>query len=148
MIPQRTARCVHAAPDRPVSSTTAAPHSGRQTADLLEPVLHDDDVVAPVVVLDGQAVEARGSRPSRYYSWAELMQRVFAVDVLECPRRRSRPMRILAAIHPPTAQAILKSLGLPTRAPPISPARPPPDDWPLTEPTCSYQAERIDRPAA
>jgi hypothetical protein len=56
-------------------------------------------------------------------------------------------MRILAAIHPPTiAQAILKSLGLPTRAPPIAPARQRPvsPDWTLAEPSmalghcCNY----------
>jgi hypothetical protein len=47
-------------------------------------------------------------------------------------------MRILAAIHPPmTTQAILKSLGLPIRAPPIAPAGPGPvsPDWTLGEPS-------------
>jgi hypothetical protein len=42
-----------------------------------------------------------GPRP-RNYSWAELMHRVWAIDVLECPRCLGR-MRILAAIHPPDA---------------------------------------------
>jgi hypothetical protein len=43
-------------------------------------------------------------------------------------------MRILAAIHPPTtSRAILESLGLPTRAPPITPARPIASDWTLAE---------------
>ena len=46
-------------------------------------------------------IHSRDSRPSRYYSWAELMSRVFEVDVLQCPRCRAGPMRILAAIHPP-----------------------------------------------
>ena len=51
------------------------------------------------------------------------MRRVFAVDVLECPRCHG-PMRILAAIHPPdTAGAILECLGLPARSPPVAPAR-------------------------
>ncbi len=46
------------------------------------------------------------------------MRRVFEVDVLRCPRCNAGPMRILAAIHPPTTtEAILNSLGLPTRAP-------------------------------
>jgi len=49
-------------------------------------------------------------------------RRFFAVDVLKCPRCSASPMRILAAIHPPAAQAILKSTGLPTRAPPVAPA--------------------------
>ena len=48
------------------------------------------------------------------------MKRVFAVDVLECPRCQGR-MRILAAIHSPeTARKILDCLGLPTRAPPLA----------------------------
>jgi hypothetical protein len=96
------------------------------------------------------AVARRSLRPSRYYSWPELMRRVFEVDVLECPNCRARPMRILAAIHPPTTtRAILKSLGLPTRAPPITPARPVPHDGSLAEPHGNrYRAGHIDRPAA
>lgn len=85
------------------------------------------------VPVDG-ASESRASRPSRYYSWSELMRRVFAVDVLRCPRCQAGPMRILAAIHPPTAQAILKSMGLPTRAPPPVPAQTAHEDWTLAEP--------------
>ena len=60
---------------------------------------------------------------ARRLAWADLMRRVFALDVLECPGCGGR-MRILAAIHPPeAAQAILACLGLPERAPPIAPAR-------------------------
>jgi hypothetical protein len=63
----------------------------------------------------------RRPRP-RNYTWAELMRRVFEIDVLECPACRGR-MRILAAIHPPEAtRAILECLGLPTRGPPVLPA--------------------------
>ena len=63
------------------------------------------------------------SRPRpRNYSWAELMRRVWAVDVLQCPRC-SGGMRIVAAIHPPAAiRVILDCLGLPSRAPPIAAA--------------------------
>ena len=71
-----------------------------------------------------EGAEVRGTdrcRP-RNYSWAELMRRVFEVDVLECPACHGR-MRILASIHPPeSTRAILECLGLPTRAPPLSPA--------------------------
>ena len=63
-------------------------------------------------------------RRARNYSWAQLMRRVFAVDVLECPDCHSR-MRILAAIHPPHAiRKILLCLGLPPRPPPVAPALP------------------------
>ncbi len=51
---------------------------------------------------------------------AKLMQRVFAIDVLECPRCGGK-MKILATIHPPEATAaILESRGLSPRAPPPS----------------------------
>jgi hypothetical protein len=66
--------------------------------------------------------EPRPDPRPRNYSWAELMRRVFEVDVLECPACHG-PMRVLAAIHPPEAtRAILECLGLPSRAPPVSPA--------------------------
>jgi hypothetical protein len=58
----------------------------------------------------------------RNYSWAELMKRVFGLDVLKCDRCGGR-MRILCAINPPDAiKKILDCLGLPSRPPPISPA--------------------------
>ena len=51
------------------------------------------------------------------------MRRVFAIDVLECPDCGAT-LRILAAIHPPSAtRAILECLELPTRPPPVAPAR-------------------------
>jgi hypothetical protein len=65
---------------------------------------------------------ASAASHGRNYTWAELMKRVWALDVLEGPRCRGR-MRILAAIHPPDAsQKILASLGLPSRGPPTAPA--------------------------
>jgi len=66
-------------------------------------------------------------RPRRL-PWAELMRRVFAVDVLKCPSCGG-PMRILAAIHDPdVVRAILESMGLPARAPPNHSRRPEPED--------------------
>ena len=62
-------------------------------------------------------------RRRRNYTWAELMKRVWAVDVLECPRCLGR-MRLVAAIHAEEAlHRMLECLGLPSRAPPVSPAR-------------------------
>jgi hypothetical protein len=69
----------------------------------------------------GKNRKKRGFQP-RNYSWASLMERVFELDVLACPRCGGR-MRILAAIDTPQAiHKILACLGLPTRAPPIAPA--------------------------
>jgi hypothetical protein len=74
----------------------------------------------PPAGLEERSIAPSSTRP-RNYSWAELMARVFEIDVLECPRCTARPMRILAAIHPPQAtRAILDCLGMPSRSPPIA----------------------------
>ena len=66
--------------------------------------------------------EEQNPRP-RNYKWSQLMARVFALDVLECPRCGAQ-MRILAAIEDPVvARKILDFLGLPSRPPPVAPAR-------------------------
>lgn len=63
-------------------------------------------------------------------SWAKLLKRVFDIDVKRCPHCGA-DMRIIAAILESSAiTKILKHLGLPTRAPPRSPAR----DLDLIEP--------------
>ena len=69
----------------------------------------------------------------RRVEWAELLRRVFAVDVLACPRCGGR-MRLLSVIHPPDAtRAILECLDLPPRAPPTRAPIPDPSevvpDW-------------------
>src|SRR2546422_1903286 len=69
-----------------------------------------------------EALQPGPCRHGRNYTWAELMKRVWELDVLECPRCRGR-MKIVAAIHSPNAiQKILNCLGLPSRAPPIAAA--------------------------
>ena len=58
----------------------------------------------------------------RNYTWAELMKRIFLVDVLQCEHCGGR-MKILAVIRPPTATVrFLECLGLPSGAPPLAPA--------------------------
>jgi hypothetical protein len=48
-----------------------------------------------------------------------MLQRVFEVDALRCPRCRST-MRLIAAIEDPAvAERILECLKLPARAPPL-----------------------------
>lgn len=71
---------------------------------------------------DGRSFKKTGRCHPRNYSWAELMKRVFELDLLEYPKCGGR-MRILCAINPPDAiKKILDCLGLPSRPPPISPA--------------------------
>lgn len=62
----------------------------------------------------------------RRLTWAALMQRVFGIDVLECPKCEGRA-RIIAFIEDPVViRRILTHLGLPTASPPLAPARGPP----------------------
>jgi hypothetical protein len=61
--------------------------------------------------------------PQRRVAWADLLQRVFEVDALACPKCGGR-MRVLSAITDPTVAArILRCLALPARAPPLATAR-------------------------
>ncbi len=62
----------------------------------------------------------------RRLSGAKLMARVFESDVLLCDRCGGRAKVIAAITQPKIIRAILESLGLSARAPPIAPARPTP----------------------
>ncbi len=56
-------------------------------------------------------------------SWAQLLKRVFAIDLTTCPQCGGA-LTILAAIEDPAVIIkILTHLGLPSRAPPRAPAR-------------------------
>jgi len=67
---------------------------------------------------------ARTVRPRRTrLPWAELLRRVFALDVLVCARCGG-PLTVVAYITEAAVVAkILAHLGLPTTPPPLSPAR-------------------------
>lgn len=67
------------------------------------------------------AAPAYSRRDSRRTPWAELLQRVFEVDALSCPKCGAR-MRVLSAItDPEVARRILDCLRMPSRAPPLVP---------------------------
>jgi acyl-CoA synthetase (AMP-forming)/AMP-acid ligase II len=73
---------------------------------------------------DSSKSNAKQGRQLKNYSWAQLMARVFELDVLSCPHCGGR-VRVLYAINSPAAiQKILACLKLPTRAPPIASAKP------------------------
>jgi hypothetical protein len=64
---------------------------------------------------------------SHYISWSDLLRKTFAIDTT-CPRRKS-PLRLIALIKTDdTIKKILSAMGLPTEAPKLWPARPPPSD--------------------
>ena len=73
--------------------------------------------VEPDSERDPRRVGSVGS--ARRMRWAALLQRVFEVDALRCPRCASR-MRLIAAIEDAAvAGRILECLRLPARAPPL-----------------------------
>ena len=68
------------------------------------------------------APQPEDRRRTKNYSWSELLKRVFDIDML-CPRC-SGPVRVIAAIEDPaTVQEILDHLLLPSKPPPVKPAR-------------------------
>jgi hypothetical protein len=56
-------------------------------------------------------------------SWARLLKRVFDIDIEHCPNCAGA-LKIIAAIEdPPVIVRILTHVGLPSRAPPRTPAQ-------------------------
>jgi hypothetical protein len=64
---------------------------------------------------------------SRSSTWAELLQRVFAIDVLTCPYCGARRKLIALINDGCVVRKILAHLGLPTEPPGLAPARAPPE---------------------
>jgi hypothetical protein len=146
VVPQGAAPAVAHAADRPGllahRQGTAAPGGDRlsEQSPLGEPMSCDSGEI-PV----GQAgsslpreppaahnSEVQFESPSRRprLSWAGLLKRVFGIEALRCPC--GEQMRVLAAITEPEAiRAILDCLNLPSRAPPLAPARREPEDFEL-----------------
>jgi hypothetical protein len=60
------------------------------------------------------------------FSWAELLRRVFAVDVLACPRCKGRRHFVSVITDPAVIRRILAHLKLPTEPLPLAPPRAPP----------------------
>jgi len=59
-------------------------------------------------------------------TWAQLLKRVFKIEIDLC-RRCGGKLKVIAAILQPTViEGILKHLGLPSQPPLILPARAPP----------------------
>ena len=63
----------------------------------------------------GHAVDGPG-RPERRLSWSKLLARVFRVDVLTCPRCKSRLQRVEWCTTPERIEAVLQIRGPPAQA--------------------------------
>jgi hypothetical protein len=79
-----------------------------------------------------QAQQPRSDRSRRkYYEWARLLSRVFAEDVMSCPRCGRGPMQYVCVVRrPDSIRKILKSIGLPADSPEPAPSRYP-DQLPM-----------------
>ena len=115
------------APNAKLRSKVVAYGSAAEPAQLPALPTTQPSVAAPPDPAEPPQPAAKRRRPN--YSWAELMRRSFAIDVLQCERCGGR-LKLLAAVMSPTAvRAILASLGLPTEAPELRPARAPPEQF-------------------
>jgi Putative transposase len=74
---------------------------------------------------DDQATEDPETR-SRRYTWAELLLRVFRIDLLECPHCHGQRRVIALITDPPVIRAILTCLDLDPDPPSLHPPRWPP----------------------
>ena len=68
------------------------------------------------------APQVRGRR----YPWAELLRRVFEVEVLVCPHCGGRRRLLAAVTAPESIERVLRAMGLPCEAPELAAARAPP----------------------
>ena len=87
-------------------------------------VAPEPTAVAPPLVAGAESTKAKSGSPA--WSWATLMHRAFAIDVLACPQCGGR-LRLIATLHDPAViRKILAHLALshsgqsPGPAPPTS----------------------------
>ncbi len=87
----------------------------------------------PLIVPRSPAAEGATSegagRPADRIPWAELLRRVFLVDVLRCAGCGGRRRLVAEVTDPLAARRILEHLGLDAKAPRLEPARAPPGGW-------------------
>jgi len=120
---QARARAVAYDPAEPAGVGPSAP-AQQPGADPPRPAPEPSVVSTPEVSPD----ESRtgGTEKPRRWAWADLMRRVFDLDVLACPRCGGR-MSVIATIEArDVIRTILGHLGLPTEPPAPLPPRPPP----------------------
>ena len=86
------------------------------------------DIVPAPTRARRRSCDAQGGRaqPCHRHTWAELLERVFAVDALKCARCGSRRRWLAAITEPEAIHRILEHLGLESAAPSPTPPRSPP----------------------
>ena len=74
----------------------------------------------------GRDAEATPAQRRHRLAWATLLARVFRVDVTICPACGGHMSIVAALTEPRSIARYVEGVGLPSRAPPIAPARPQP----------------------
>ena len=115
-------------PAGPQSGKAAPPARCRPTPDEETGTEEGSSAGSPDRRKSRPSAAAESSRPLRRYAWADLLRRVFAVDVLECPDCGGR-MRILPPFIRPMPPAPFWSVSACRRA-----HRPPPPHEPSSSP--------------
>jgi len=110
-----------------------APDSGAEPdpSDPVPPVAAPEAGTPATPPAGRSAPTASRDRPARVYRvpWADLLRKVFAVDVLACPDCGGR-LRVLAFItEAAVASRILDCLGLESIPPPLARAQAPPEEF-------------------
>ena len=112
------------------NSTMASSNSSNFNSDLVfrSDVRHDyvRSINLPLQQVNMETV--RNTFEDQVREGAELIQRVFGEDPLQCPKCGSRMRPIATIIEANVVTAILDALGLPSDKPVAQPVRGPPDD--------------------
>ena len=95
-----------------------APHAADRAQIVPGPEVTEGAAAASVPVAPGGQVQR--------LAWAQLLARVFAVDITLCPRCGGRMQWIAAVTDPDSIRTYLTGVGLPADPPVMAPARPPP----------------------
>jgi hypothetical protein len=99
---------------------TLAPHSAWRQQVVPAPPATEDAAAGGST--EGSEAGGERRRSSRI-PWAELLRRVFAIDVLECCRCGGRMSIIATVTESEAVRKILTCIGLPARPPPVAAAR-------------------------
>ena len=100
----------------------ALPLAGTEVAFSASQDTHTAQAPGPAQQETPRSAPSTPPRRPRRLPWADLMMRVFGVEALRC--ECGHAMRVLAAItEPGVAKRILDCMSLPSRAPPLAPAR-------------------------
>ena len=90
---------------------------------LVSPKLERDGVSSCAPCAHNQDVPEGDAKRRPRNDWAALLARVWAIDVLECPRCQGRMQRVAWVMRPDAIKRILASVGMPADSPEPAPSR-------------------------